>query len=103
MAWSPRADGLFLQDNPQRLVEQGKVMNVPFVSGKLRLHLTRLCLIIASGNVDDEGTLFSLSSLNITSVIYISSNQFSSSHAHFLQHRRRLSRIHIHRLGTSSQ
>ncbi|CAA7264886.1 unnamed protein product [Cyclocybe aegerita] len=50
LAWSPRADGVFLQDNPQRLVQQGKVTNVPFVTG----------------NVDDEGTLFSLSSLNVT-------------------------------------
>ncbi|KIM47457.1 hypothetical protein M413DRAFT_62494 [Hebeloma cylindrosporum] len=50
LAWSPRADGVFLQDNPQRLVEQGKVMNISLVSG----------------DVDDEGTLFSLSSLNVT-------------------------------------
>ncbi|KAF9478094.1 carotenoid ester lipase [Pholiota conissans] len=50
LAWSPRADGVFLEDNPQRLVEQGKVMNIPIVSG----------------NVDDEGTLFSLSSRNVT-------------------------------------
>ncbi|KAF8971835.1 carotenoid ester lipase [Flammula alnicola] len=50
LAWSPRADGVFLEDNPQKLVQQGKVMNIPIVSG----------------NVDDEGTLFSLSSLNVT-------------------------------------
>ncbi|KDR85818.1 hypothetical protein GALMADRAFT_84978 [Galerina marginata CBS 339.88] len=50
LAWSPRADGTFLPDNPQRLVEQGKVTNTTIVSG----------------NVDDEGTLFSLSSRNVT-------------------------------------
>ncbi|KAF9567730.1 carotenoid ester lipase [Agrocybe pediades] len=50
LAWSPRADGTFLTQNPQRLVEQGKVMNIPIVNG----------------NVDDEGTVFSLSSLNVT-------------------------------------
>ncbi|KAF8194390.1 alpha beta-hydrolase [Mycena galopus ATCC 62051] len=50
LAWLPRADGTFLSDNPQRLVQEGKVANVPFVTG----------------DCDDEGTLFSLSTLNIT-------------------------------------
>ncbi|PPR05606.1 hypothetical protein CVT26_009127 [Gymnopilus dilepis] len=50
LAWSPRADGIFLPDNPQRLLQQGKVATIPVVSG----------------NVDDEGTIFSLSSTNIT-------------------------------------
>ncbi|PFH47076.1 hypothetical protein AMATHDRAFT_153008 [Amanita thiersii Skay4041] len=49
-AWFPRADGVFLTDNPQRLVLQGKVANVPFISG----------------SCDDEGTLFGLSNLNVT-------------------------------------
>ncbi|KAJ7505884.1 Alpha/Beta hydrolase protein [Mycena galericulata] len=50
LAWLPREDGVFLTDNPQRLVQQGKVANIPFVTG----------------DCDDEGTLFSLSTLNIT-------------------------------------
>ncbi|KAJ7366220.1 carotenoid ester lipase precursor [Mycena albidolilacea] len=50
LAWLPRADGTFLSDNPQRLVQQGKVAKIPFVTG----------------DCDDEGTLFSLSTLNIT-------------------------------------
>lgn len=51
LAWSPRADGVFLQDNPQKLLQEGKFMtNVSVVTG----------------NVDDEGTLFSLSSRNVT-------------------------------------
>ncbi|GLB38555.1 putative type-B carboxylesterase lipase family protein [Lyophyllum shimeji] len=50
LAWVPRADGTFLTDNPQRLVQQGKVANIPFITG----------------DCDDEGTLFSLSTLNIT-------------------------------------
>ncbi|KAK0201512.1 carotenoid ester lipase precursor [Desarmillaria ectypa] len=50
LAWIPRADGVLLSDNPQRLVEQGKIANVPIVSG----------------DCDDEGTLFSLASLNVT-------------------------------------
>ncbi|KAJ7480554.1 carotenoid ester lipase precursor [Mycena latifolia] len=50
LAWLPRADGTFLSDNPQRLVQQGKVANIPFVTG----------------DCDDEGTLFSLSTTNIT-------------------------------------
>ncbi|KAJ7046421.1 Alpha/Beta hydrolase protein [Mycena alexandri] len=50
LAWLPRADGTFLSDNPQRLVQQGLVAKIPFVTG----------------DCDDEGTLFSLSTLNIT-------------------------------------
>ncbi|EJF60948.1 carotenoid ester lipase precursor [Dichomitus squalens LYAD-421 SS1] len=50
LAWLPRADGVFLTDAPQKLVQQGSVANVPFITG----------------DCDDEGTLFSLSNLNIT-------------------------------------
>ncbi|KDQ26036.1 hypothetical protein PLEOSDRAFT_160636 [Pleurotus ostreatus PC15] len=50
LAWLPRADGVFLTDNPQKLVQAGKVANVPFVTG----------------DCDDEGTLFSLANLNVT-------------------------------------
>ncbi|KAJ7776821.1 Alpha/Beta hydrolase protein [Mycena maculata] len=50
LAWLPREDGVFLTDNPQLLVQQGAVANVPFVTG----------------DCDDEGTLFSLSTTNIT-------------------------------------
>jgi len=49
-AWMPRVDGIFLTDNFQRLVQQGKIANVPFITG----------------NCDDEGTIFSMSSTNIT-------------------------------------
>ncbi|KAJ3759224.1 Alpha/Beta hydrolase protein [Lentinula raphanica] len=50
LAWLPRADGVFLSDDPQRLVQQGQVATIPIVSG----------------DCDDEGTLFSLASLNDT-------------------------------------
>ncbi|KAJ8081169.1 hypothetical protein PM082_018012 [Marasmius tenuissimus] len=50
LAWLPRADGVFLTDTPLKLVQQGKVANIPIVSG----------------NCDDEGTLFSFSTLNVT-------------------------------------
>ncbi|KAJ7364786.1 Alpha/Beta hydrolase protein [Mycena albidolilacea] len=50
LAWLPRVDGVFLSDNPQRLVQQGKVADVPFITG----------------DCDDEGTIFSLSTLNVT-------------------------------------
>ncbi|KAH9060190.1 carotenoid ester lipase precursor [Lactarius vividus] len=50
LAWQPRADGVFLTDHPQKLVQQGKVAKIPFVAGEC----------------DDEGTLFSLSNVNIT-------------------------------------
>jgi hypothetical protein len=50
LVWQPRADGYFLADDPQKLVRQGKVARIPFVTG----------------DCDDEGTLFSFSQLNIT-------------------------------------
>jgi acetylcholinesterase len=36
LAWLPRTDGVFLTDNPQKLVQQGKVAKIPYVTGKLR-------------------------------------------------------------------
>ena len=36
LAWVPRADGVFLGDIPQTLVQQGKAASIPFVSGILR-------------------------------------------------------------------
>ncbi|KDR85794.1 hypothetical protein GALMADRAFT_387164 [Galerina marginata CBS 339.88] len=50
LVWHPSVDGIFLQDNPQSLVTQGKFASVPVVSG----------------TCDDEGTLFGISSLNVT-------------------------------------
>ncbi|EGN93872.1 hypothetical protein SERLA73DRAFT_78246 [Serpula lacrymans var. lacrymans S7.3] len=50
LAWMPRPDGVFLVDNPQTLIQQGIVANVPFVNG----------------DCDDEATPFSYSTLNIT-------------------------------------
>ncbi|KAF8188779.1 carotenoid ester lipase precursor [Mycena galopus ATCC 62051] len=50
-AWIIRVDGLFLKDDPQQLVKQGSVSNVPFINGVN----------------DDEGTLFSFTALNISS------------------------------------
>lgn len=51
LAWLPRTDGVLLAEDPQKLVRQGKIANIPYVIG----------------NCDDEGTLFSLSTLNVTS------------------------------------
>ncbi|KDR82547.1 hypothetical protein GALMADRAFT_57728 [Galerina marginata CBS 339.88] len=51
IAWTPRADGIFLTDFPQNLIQQGKVANIPYIT---------------VGNCDDEGTLFSLGNSNIT-------------------------------------
>ncbi|KAF9049529.1 carotenoid ester lipase precursor [Hymenopellis radicata] len=50
LPWMPRPDGVFLTDDLQRLVLQGKVANVP----------------VMSGDCDDEGTVFSFSQRNIT-------------------------------------
>ncbi|KAI0259424.1 carotenoid ester lipase precursor [Gloeopeniophorella convolvens] len=51
LAWLPRVDGVFLKEPPQYSVYKGRVANVPVITG----------------NCDDEGSLFSLSSLNVTS------------------------------------
>ncbi|KAH9889049.1 carotenoid ester lipase precursor [Cubamyces lactineus] len=48
--WFPGVDGVFLTDDPTRLVLEGKVADVPFVLG----------------DCEDEGTLFALPSLNVT-------------------------------------
>lgn len=50
LAFLPRVDGTFITDEPFKLVQEGKVAPIPFVTG----------------NVDDEGTLFSLALLNVT-------------------------------------
>ncbi|ETW82195.1 Esterase/Lipase [Heterobasidion irregulare TC 32-1] len=50
LAWLPRVDGVFLQDRPFNLVQQGSVANIPFITG----------------DCDDEATLFSLSNTNVT-------------------------------------
>ncbi|KAE9396133.1 alpha beta-hydrolase [Gymnopus androsaceus JB14] len=55
LAWLPRVDGVFLTADPQVLVQQGQVAAIPIVSGK---YLPCDC--------DDEGTLFSLSNINVT-------------------------------------
>jgi len=64
LAWLPRVDGVFLTADPQDLITQGSVADIPFVTG----------------DCDDEGTLFSLSSLNITLVYY----SYHISRANFL-------------------
>ncbi|KAG0699982.1 Alpha/Beta hydrolase protein [Suillus ampliporus] len=48
--WFPQIDGCFLTAHPKDLVLQGSVADIPFITG----------------NCDDEGTVFSLTSLDIT-------------------------------------
>jgi acetylcholinesterase len=33
MPWLPRADGVFLTDHPQKLVQQKKIANIPYIIG----------------------------------------------------------------------
>lgn len=49
----PRADGVLIKTSPQKLALQGKMAKIPFIIG----------------DVEDEGTLFSLGSMNITWVL----------------------------------
>ncbi|KAI0053997.1 alpha beta-hydrolase [Auriscalpium vulgare] len=55
LAWLPRVDGIFLKAPPPELVLQGSVANVPFITG----------------NCDDEGSLFSISTVNISTTIQV--------------------------------
>jgi acetylcholinesterase len=68
MAWQPRADGVFLTDDPQKLVQQGLVADVPFVTGGSQSLTAFFPVLITHtiGDCDDEGTLFSFSTLNVT-------------------------------------
>jgi acetylcholinesterase len=50
LAWKPQVDGHFLTEEPQKLVLQGKIADIPFITS----------------DCDDEGTLFALYSVNIT-------------------------------------
>ncbi|KAI0766814.1 Alpha/Beta hydrolase protein [Irpex lacteus] len=67
LTWTPRADGKFLKDLPYEAILKGKVANIPFVAG----------------DVDDEGTLWTLSLTNLTTDdevrAYISSNYFPNA------------------------
>ena len=67
-AWVPRTDGIFLKDDPQKLVEHGSVAKVPFVAGAFLFldMLTLNNLLVFPGCTDDEGTLFAISSQNLT-------------------------------------
>ncbi|KAH8982171.1 carotenoid ester lipase precursor [Lactarius hatsudake] len=50
LAWMPRVDGVFLTEPPQYSVLRGHVSNVPMITG----------------NCDDEGSLFSIATINIS-------------------------------------
>ncbi|KIJ51271.1 hypothetical protein M422DRAFT_74212 [Sphaerobolus stellatus SS14] len=72
LAWQPRVDGDFIKINPQDSILQGAFSNIPFING----------------DCDDEGTLFSLSTLNLTTdqeaANYLHSNYFpNASNAQF--------------------
>jgi hypothetical protein len=62
----PRVDGVFLTEPPQYSVLRGHVSNVPMITGMFDApyHVTKLTG--TSGNCDDEGSLFSISTVNIS-------------------------------------
>ncbi|KAJ3558684.1 hypothetical protein NM688_g778 [Phlebia brevispora] len=69
VVWAPKVDGVFLTDNPQKLVLDDKVTSVPFITG----------------DVDDEGTFFTLPLTNLTTdkdvKAYLASNYLPASSA----------------------
>lgn len=50
LAWLPRADGIFLTDAPQKLVQQGKVANIPFITGTI--HAAQFFFFVCSPSYD---------------------------------------------------
>ena len=67
LAWSPRIDGNFITDAPHKLVSGGQMANIPFVTGvRYSSHFTFVVVEPLSQDCDDEGTMFSLSMLNVT-------------------------------------
>ncbi|KAG9217919.1 hypothetical protein CCMSSC00406_0008560 [Pleurotus cornucopiae] len=73
LAWIPRVDGDLIKEEPYTLIRRKAYVKVPFITG----------------NCDDEGTLFSLSNMNITTtpefLDYISSNYLPSATAEQIQ------------------
>ncbi|KIJ35193.1 hypothetical protein M422DRAFT_181074, partial [Sphaerobolus stellatus SS14] len=65
LAWLPRVDGEFIKENPQNSIVQGAFSKV---------------VPLINGDCDDEGTIFSLSQLNLTTdqeaVNFLHSNYF---------------------------
>lgn len=45
LAWMPRVDGVFLTADPQYLVQQGSVADVPFINGTSEVVLSLSCLV----------------------------------------------------------
>jgi acetylcholinesterase len=75
LSWMPRADGDFLIEPPQYAVLRGHVANVPIITGTpipYVLHGVKRFTFL-TGNCDDEGSLFSMASLNVTydALLYI--------------------------------
>ncbi|TFY61394.1 hypothetical protein EVJ58_g4533 [Rhodofomes roseus] len=50
LAWQPRIDGNIIPYNPSRMIEDGVIAKVPIIAG----------------DCEDEGTIFALTSLNVT-------------------------------------
>ncbi|THH33330.1 hypothetical protein EUX98_g866 [Antrodiella citrinella] len=67
LSWGPRTDGDFLRDSPRQLAFEGSISRIPVVIG----------------SCEDEGTLFTLSSLNITTTedlrVYLSTIIFPAA------------------------
>ena len=66
LAWLPRVDGVFLTERPLDSVLRGHVANVPLITGMFDRPVRDVGLISMSGNCDDEGSLFSFATGNIS-------------------------------------
>jgi acetylcholinesterase len=69
LAWLPRVDGHFLTEPPQYSVLRGHVADVPMITGMVPVMIYyNTEFIFTKGNCDDEGSLFSISTINISYV-----------------------------------
>ena len=81
LSWPPRVDGKFITDNPYKLVQQGNVADIPFVTGKNQpSSLSSLSSYThQKGTCDDEGTFFSFGNSNITWILLHPNITYNSS------------------------
>ena len=69
LAWLPRVDGVFLPSTFQRALLEGKVANVPLITGVCILYLFGTSILKRfTQDVEDEGSIFSISALNVSYV-----------------------------------
>ncbi|KAG6889632.1 hypothetical protein C0992_004523 [Termitomyces sp. T32_za158] len=93
LAWLPREDGVFLTENPQQLVLDGKVANVPFITGLsvsqdvIQQIETLYPQDITQGSPFDTGILNAITPQFKRIAAFMGDGVFQAPRRFFLQHR----------------